>query len=186
MQKHVRKSSRKEESDKPVGYIVTENGLLVQSEEGNSETRPKWREHKSLLDSLSNTEEENHRKSAGTKKRGITQDQDSLSAQTYQLQDRRRSSSFTTTGPLMPGDGSVLTGRRRSSAARALGLMEAQVLAGRLRQFWAVVMVTRALAAMSAPRRRRMVNVKMKKNQQNFCRFPKNRTVRLNIYVLLL
>ena len=167
MVRHVRKSSKKEEPDKPVGYIVTENGLLVESEESNGEIRPRRREHKSLLDSLSDTEnyaerlqEENHKKCPGNKKRGSTQDVDCLSAQTCQLQERRRSS--FTTGPV-PGDGSVLTLRRRSSAARAMGLVEAQHLAGTLRQFWAVVMVTRALAAMSAPRRRRLVNDKIQK-----------------------
>ena len=155
MLRHARKSSKKEEADKPVGYIVTENGLLVQSEEGNSENRPKRKEHKSLLDSLSETENQAE-KLAGNKKRGSTQDSDSLSTQTCHLQERRRSS--LNPGP-EPGDGSVLTSRRRSSAARAMGLLEAQHLAGRLRQFWAVVMVTRALAAMSAPRRRRLVNM---------------------------
>ena len=173
MLKHVRKSSKKEDPDKPVGYIVTENGLLVQSEESSSETRPKRKEHKSLLDSLSDTEE-NHKKFAVNKKRGSTQDLDCLSTQTCHLQERRRSS-FTTAGPV-PGDGSVLTGRRRSSAARDLGLVEAQRLAGRLKQFWAVVMVTRALAVMSAPRRRRLVNDKQGKNDpppKFFHTFPK-------------
>ena len=164
MLRHVRKSSKKEEPDKPVGYIVTENGLLVQSEESNTENRPKRKEHKSLLDSLSDTEnhaerllEENHKK--GNKKRGSTQDLNSLSTQACYLQERRRSS-FNLGSE--PGDGSILTGRRRSSAARALGLLEAEHLAGRLRQFWAVVMVTRALAAMSAPRRRRLVKLKIR------------------------
>ena len=159
MLKHPRKSSKKEEPDKPVGYIVTENGLLVQSEESSTEIRPKWKEHMSLLDSLSNTEkyterpqEENNKN--GNKKRGNTQDLNSLSTQARYLQERRRSN-FNIGSE--PGDGSVLTGRRRSSAARSMGLLEAEHLAGRLRQFWAVVMVTRALAIMSAPRRRRLV-----------------------------
>ena len=56
MLKHVKKSCKKDEADKPVGYIVTENGVLVQSEESNSESRPRRKEHKSLLDSLSGTE----------------------------------------------------------------------------------------------------------------------------------
>ena len=69
MLRHTRKSNKKDESDKPVGYVVTENGVLVQSEESHSELRPKRKEHKSLLDSLSDTEnyaekchEENHKK----------------------------------------------------------------------------------------------------------------------------
>ena len=93
---------------------------------------------------------------AGNKKLGGTQDLDCLSTQTCHLQERRRSSFNLDSSP---GDGNVLTGRRRSSAARALGLVEAQLLDGKLRQFWAVVMVTRAVAAMSAPRRRRLVGM---------------------------
>ena len=154
MVKHARKTSKKEEADKPVGYIVTEHGLLVESEEGNTENRPRRKEHKSLLDSLYDTENPTE-KSVGNKKRGSTQDSDFLSTQTRHLQERRRSSLNPSPEP---GDGSVLTGRRRSSAARAMGLVEAQHLEGRLRKFWAVVMVSRALAAMSAPRRRRLVN----------------------------
>ena len=162
MLKHVKKSCKKDEADKPVGYIVTENGVLVQSEESNSESRPRRKEHKSLLDSLSGTENhaekyhEENQKKLGNKKLGGTQDLDCLSTQTCHLQERRRSSFNLDSSP---GDGNVLTGRRRSSAARALGLVEAQLLDGKLRQFWAVVMVTRAVAAMSAPRRRRLVGM---------------------------
>ena len=75
-------------------------------------------------------------------------------------------------------EGNVLTGRRRSSAARgSLGLVEAQLLAGRLRKFWAVVMVTTALAAMSAPRRRR------KEESQNILKIKKATTLKSTVAV---
>ena len=49
--KNVRKSSKKEDSDKSSGYIVTEDGLMVESSEA-SEPKPRRRESRSLLDSV--------------------------------------------------------------------------------------------------------------------------------------
>ena len=54
--------------------------------------------------------------------------------------------------------------------------MEAQLLDGKLRQFWAVVMVTRAVAAMSAPRRRRLAT-------QNIMKIRKATTLKSTVAV---